>query len=175
MEGQPYSCGILLDALHFWEGSTNTFHTICGMLTPTLFDVSAITGLRPHGRSFNSEDTAPVPLEFKVDDSGKPTYNKFIDHHAKTSGPITKEEHVAFLTFWLSRYIFCSRSMQVAKQFSFLVTQLHRGVRIALGPLLLSNLYTCLTDISTQMTAFDPNNPKKKNILAYGPFWLLQQ
>lgn len=128
-----------------------------------------------------------MPLEFKVGDSEKPTYNNFIDQHAKTSGPITEEEHVAFLTFWLSRYVLCSRSMQVAKQrwmlnllcsrsmdVEPLVPQIHKGVRIALGPLLLSHMHSCLTDVSTQMTEFDPNNPKKKRILAYGPFWLLQ-
>lgn len=32
---QPYSCGMLLAAIHFWEGSTNTFHTKCGMITVT--------------------------------------------------------------------------------------------------------------------------------------------
>lgn len=106
--GQPYSCGMILSAFHLWEGSTNTFHTRCGMITPTLFDVSAITGLKPSGRSFDFTEVEPLLLEFKVGESGKPTYNNFIDHHARTSGPVTDEEHVAFLTFWLSRYIFCS-------------------------------------------------------------------
>lgn len=171
---QPYSYGMLLDPLHFWEGSTNTFHTRCGMITPTLFGVSAITGLKPTGRLFDYAEDEPLPLEFKFGDSGKPTYNNFIHHHARTSGPVTEEEHVAFLNLWLSCYVFCSRSMQVAKQFSYLATQLHQGTRIALAPLLLANLYECLTDISTHMSSFDPKNPKKKNVLAYGPLWLLQ-
>lgn len=31
---------MLLSSLYFWEGSTNTFHLPCGMLTPTLFPVA---------------------------------------------------------------------------------------------------------------------------------------
>lgn len=40
---------MLLASIFFWEGSTNMFHLPCGMLTPTLFDVVAITRLSPLG------------------------------------------------------------------------------------------------------------------------------
>lgn len=33
-QGQPYSRSMLLAALHFWEGSTNTFHTRCELQVP---------------------------------------------------------------------------------------------------------------------------------------------
>jgi hypothetical protein len=46
-EGPKYNAEMLIAALHFWENSTNTFHFKAGMMTPTLFDVAAITGLRP--------------------------------------------------------------------------------------------------------------------------------
>lgn len=39
--------------LYFWEGTTNTFQFPCGMITPTLFDVEAIIGLRPTGGVFD--------------------------------------------------------------------------------------------------------------------------
>lgn len=43
--GYAYSQNMLCDALHFWEGLTNTFQLSCGMITPTLFDVAVITSL----------------------------------------------------------------------------------------------------------------------------------
>lgn len=76
------------------------------MITPTLLDVAMITGLKPHGRLGDLSVVEDIPIEFKVGDSGKPTYNNFIDYHAKTSGPVSDEEHVAFLTLWLSHYVF---------------------------------------------------------------------
>lgn len=44
---------MLLPSLYFWEGLTNTFHLPRGMLKPTLFDVVAITGLLPLGKTFD--------------------------------------------------------------------------------------------------------------------------
>ena len=113
--GPPYSCGMLLAATQFWEGSTNTFHTKCGMITPTLLDIAAITGLKPTARVFNHRDANPISLKFDIGDSGKPTYNNFIDYHAKTLGLVTPGEHVVFLALWLSCFVFCSMSMQIAK------------------------------------------------------------
>lgn len=47
-----YCPNFLVSCLYFWEGSTNSFHFPCGMLTPTLFDITTITGLRPTNNSF---------------------------------------------------------------------------------------------------------------------------
>lgn len=47
--GPPQSCGMLLAALQFWDSSTNSFHTKCGMITATLLDIASITSLKPTG------------------------------------------------------------------------------------------------------------------------------
>lgn len=47
--GPKYNPTMLLASIFFWEGSTNTFQFACGILTPTLFDVVAITRLNPLG------------------------------------------------------------------------------------------------------------------------------
>ncbi|XP_050897203.1 uncharacterized protein LOC127104024 [Lathyrus oleraceus] len=172
--GPPQSCGMLLASLQLWESSTNSFHTKCGMITPTFLDIAAITGLKPTGKVFDCEAVAPVSLRFDVGDSRKPTYNNFIDHHATSSGPMTTEEHVAFLTLWLSRFVFCSRSMQIAKHFALLATQLHQERDISLGQLILASLYDSLTKVVCQIKLLDPENSKKKNVLAHGPFWFLR-
>lgn len=156
--GPPQSCDMLLAALKFWESSTNSFHTKCGMITPTLLDIAAITCLKPTGEVFDWEAVTPVSLKFDVGDSRKPTYNNFIDYHATSSGPVTTEEHVAFLTLWLSRFVFCSRSMQIAKHFALLETQLHQERDITLGQLILVSLYESLSEVVCQIKLFDLEN-----------------
>jgi hypothetical protein len=61
-----YQPDMLMAAFHFFEKSTNTFQFRCGMLTPTLFDVAAITGLSPLGKSYNPADSNnTVQLKYK--------------------------------------------------------------------------------------------------------------
>jgi hypothetical protein len=140
------------------------------MITPTLLDIASITSLKPTGEVFDCETIAPISLRFDVGDSRKPTYNNFIDHHATSSGPVTDEEHVAFLTLWLSRFVFCSKSMQIAKHFALLATQLHQERDIALGQLILASPYESLSEVVFQIRLFDPENSRKKNVLVHGPF-----
>jgi acetyl-CoA carboxylase carboxyltransferase component len=59
---------MLIDALHFFESSINTFHFECGMMTPTLFDVAAITGLSPVGDAY---DPAKTTQSIEFDDKEK--------------------------------------------------------------------------------------------------------
>jgi hypothetical protein len=61
--GPKYHQEMLIAALHFFESSTNTFHFECGMMTPTLFDVSALTGLSPLGETYDPAKTG-VAIEF---------------------------------------------------------------------------------------------------------------
>jgi hypothetical protein len=64
--GPKYKPELLIAALHFYEKSTNTFQFKCGMLTPTLLDVAAITGLRPNGDHFDPTKTGDkVELNYK--------------------------------------------------------------------------------------------------------------
>lgn len=144
------------------------------MITPTLLDIAAITSLKPIGEVFDCEAVEPISLRFDVRDSRKPTYNNFIDHHATSLGPVTIEEHVAFLTLWLSRFVFFSRSIQIAKHFALLETQLHQERDIALGQLILASLYESLSEFVCQIKLFDLENSKKKNVLVHDPFWFLQ-
>jgi hypothetical protein len=72
--GPKYKPELLLAALHFYEKSTNTFQFRCGMLTPTLLDVAAITGLRPTGDHFDPTKTGDkVELNYKEN-----TFSKYI-------------------------------------------------------------------------------------------------
>jgi hypothetical protein len=158
---------MLVAALHFFESSTNTFHFECGMMTPTLFDVTAMTGLSPLGETY---DPARASTTFEFSPKEK-TFQKYIqENHAVDEEEVSDVEHVAFLTLWLSHYIFCSKSLQVAKQFIPMAIQLHEGRQFGLGRLILGCLFASMQLASENLKKTGDGS----TFLAAGPFWLLQ-
>jgi hypothetical protein len=105
---------MLLAPLHFWNSSTNSLHLKCGMFTPTLLDVAAITGLKPIGETFDpSKSKSGVTFDFV-----RATCGPYIkQEHKPHDKEVSEHEHIAFLTYWLSMYVFCTRSTQVAKHY----------------------------------------------------------
>lgn len=102
------------------------------MLTPTLFDVVAITGISPLGETFD-----PMLATRKMFDFDRPSLQNYLeDHFDKESDEVSDEEHITFLTLWLSYYLFCPSSLQIAKSYIALAIQLHEGKRISLGKLM---------------------------------------
>ncbi|AES69921.1 hypothetical protein MTR_3g040010 [Medicago truncatula] len=108
---------MLLVALHFLDTSTNNLHLKCGMLTPTLLDVADSCEL-------------DITFDFKRGTFG----NYIIDHYNTDTEEVSNEKHIAFLTFRLSMYVFCSRSIQVAKHYKTLAYQLHEGKQVCVTP-----------------------------------------
>jgi hypothetical protein len=165
--GPKYHTEMLVAALHFYENSTNTFHFECGMMTPTLFDVAAITGLRPIGETYDPTQTGNN-ISFTPRES---TFQKYItENRGVTDSEVSDIEHVAFLTLWLSHYIFCSSSLQVAKKFIPMAIQIHEGQQFGLGKLILASLYESIGTSCDSLKKVDDGS----TFLAAGPFWLLQ-
>src|SRR3954465_4012735 len=165
--GLEYNQPMLVAAVHFWDASHNTFHLPCGMITPTLFDVAAITGLRPTRETFdpNFMDTDTIHFNEAI-----VTYTAFIQrYHVQTTTEVTDEEHIAFLALWLSRCVFYSRSIQVAKRYLCMANQINAGKRLNLSQLILGFLCENLSE-ATNLT----KNYKSGSLLYTGPFWLLQ-
>ena len=98
---------MLLASMYFWEGSTNTFQLPCGMLTPTFFDVAAITGLSPLCKTF--DPTLPTENNFTFNHVSFQNYIE--DHYDQDSIEVSEEEYIAFLTLWLSYYVFYPGSL----------------------------------------------------------------
>ncbi|MCI08881.1 hypothetical protein A2U01_0029963 [Trifolium medium] len=157
---------MIIGALHFFETSTNTFHFECGMMTPTLFDVAAITGLPPTGATYD-RFKATNNIESVLKDK---TYSKYIIGHQEDSEEVSDKEHVAILALWLSQYVFCTKSLQVAKKFVPMAIQIHEGQQFVFGRLILGCLYESMrsTCENIKMTRY------RSTFLGYGPFWLLQ-
>ncbi|KAK2442745.1 serine/threonine-protein phosphatase 7 long form protein [Trifolium repens] len=166
-EGPKYNAEMLKAALHFWENSTNTFHLKAGMMTPTLFDVAAITGLRPTGPTFDPKyTTVNHQFDFKV-----LSFSGFLKtFHDLSSDDVSHEEHIAFLTYWLSHFILCTSSLQVVKRLVPLAIMLHQGLDVALGRLILASLYDSLGQASDMLKKTD----KGSHLAFSGPIWLLQ-
>src|ERR1044072_2561705 len=108
------------------------------MVTPTLFDIEVITSLRPTGSLF--DPSQKKDSEFSFANAGLDAYIK--DHEGE--GDISHEEHIAFLICWLSLFSFCLGSLQVAKKFTALATNLHEKENISLRKLLLASFYESL-------------------------------
>lgn len=122
--GPRYNVNMLICAFYFWEALTNTFQLPCGMITLTLFNVVAITSLRPIGKTFESSLKKNIKPNFSFE---HPSFNAYIKDHHDQIEEVYDYEHISFLTLWLSHFIFYSSSLQVAKKFVPLATQLYVG------------------------------------------------
>jgi len=106
------------------------------MFTPTLVDVAAITGLKPTGKIFDPDNCeSDITFYFKRTTFG----NYIIDHYNTETEEVSDEEHIAFLTLWLSMYVLFTRSIQVAKHYRTLAYQLHEGKHMSYEAWILQN------------------------------------
>lgn len=166
--GPAYCPNMLLASLYFWDRPHQTFHFRCGMMTPTLFDLAAIVGLKPIGEEFD-------PLFLNEDSIGfdvsRAAYNTHIRHyHDTTTTEVFDIEHITFMALWLCRYVFFSRSIQVARMYITISNQLHVGRKLCLSEMILGHLYESLGESVTLLKTLGDRG----NLLLSGPFWLLQ-
>ncbi|XP_020080654.1 uncharacterized protein LOC109704314 [Ananas comosus] len=134
---------LLAAALCFWSPASNVFLFKRGPFTPTLFDVAAITGLRPHGVSISMSYNPDGVSEFEDRlDLNDLAYSKFIRKFAgEFPAPVTKNEHTSFLLYWLCHNLFCTRSQKINRDFVPIAVGLSNGDRLALGPYFLAFVY----------------------------------
>ncbi|KAI5399859.1 hypothetical protein KIW84_064977 [Lathyrus oleraceus] len=81
-----------------------------------------------------------------------PAYNSFIEDHRQATRDVFAHEQITFLTYSLSKYSFCARSIQVAKKYVPFATQLYKGKRICMSQLILLGLYESLALDVADMT-----------------------
>jgi len=166
-QGPKYHNEMITDALHFWNPSNISLHLKCGMLTPTLLDVAGLTGLKPTGQSFNPDShDSEISFDFTRLANG----NFIKDQRVTTSAEVSDKEHIAFIIYWLSMYIFCSRSIQVPKGFKILAIQMHEGRDICLSKLTLGSLYENLNQAVTSIKEYQSGS----SLIIRGPIWLFQ-
>lgn len=137
-------------------------------MTPTLFDITAITELKLIGETYDPSLMAEDTIFFDTTKAAFTTYITY--YHDKNSVEVCDQEHITFLTLWLSRCVICSKSLQVAKKFLTMANQLHAGDNRCLSEMILVNIYESLGEGVTTLKNIQP----KGNLLLSGPFWLLQ-
>lgn len=155
---------MLVSSLYLWDITHNNFHFPCGMMTPTLFDIATIIGLKAIGETYDPNLMADDTIFF---DTTKATFTTYITYyHDKSFIEVSDQEHIAFLALWLSRCIFCSKSLQVANKFLTMANQLHVGHNLHLSKMILASLYESLGECITTLKNIQP----KGNMLLSGPF-----
>ncbi|KAI5393548.1 hypothetical protein KIW84_060608 [Lathyrus oleraceus] len=137
------------------------------MVKHTLFDVTTITSLRPIGDIFNPNERDDNTINFNTN---RASFGKYIeDHHDTGTDEVSDEEDITFLALWLSRCIFCYKSLKVAKRYLTLAKQLHERQDICLSQLILGYLYESLGLVTKTLKKLLP----KDNLLLVGPYWML--
>lgn len=62
--GPGYFQTMLVSSLYFWDSTHHAFHLPCGMMTPTLFDIAAITRLKPTGKTYDLDFLSKDTINF---------------------------------------------------------------------------------------------------------------
>ncbi|XP_022717679.1 uncharacterized protein LOC111276135 [Durio zibethinus] len=167
---------LLLGLVEFWCPETNTFVFPWGEATVTLEDVMVLGGFSTLGESVRrplegklvkiEEEMNKKRLILSRDKSKKASHSCWIKHFMEEQSEF---EHVAFLSLWLSRYVFPSLPEKiVAKQVLPVAIHLSSKTRIALAPAVLASLYKSLTLLQNQAMS------SPEEITASGPLKLLQ-
>ncbi|QHO38073.1 uncharacterized protein DS421_4g117190 [Arachis hypogaea] len=131
-------------ALYFWDETSHTFYTPYGMITPTLLDVAAITGIPPSREKILTISKSITGVKYAIDISFT-TYQSFIlNNRGQDEAPISNNEHIAFLLYWLSGVVFCAQSIQVEVTYLSLAIMLGEGRKLCLAKLFLTRVYLTL-------------------------------
>ncbi|XVE80357.1 hypothetical protein DITRI_Ditri14bG0133200 [Diplodiscus trichospermus] len=167
---------LLLGLVEFWCPETSSFVFPWGEATVTLEDVMILGGFSTLG------DSVRRPLEGKLakleeemnmkrlilsrNNSRKTDHSCWLKHFMEED---KEYEHVAFLSLWLSRYVFPSLPEKVvSKQVFPVAIHLSSETRIALAPEVLASLYKNLTLLKNQAMS------SSEEMTASGPLKLLQ-
>ena len=155
---------MLRATFYFWNRTTNTFQIPHGMISPTLFKVAAITGLRPLVKSL----CQTCRQQTNIGSTCQTTYSMYIKNNmGMLSSNVSNHEHVAFLFYWFNAIAFCSKSVKAQTTLLPLVAFLHEGRKLCLSKMLLARLYEEPVLLSSKWK-------KLKITMLAAPFWLLQ-
>lgn len=167
------------EVLSYWNCETNTFVFPSFEATMTLEDMMILGGFSPLGLCVREVENLSGELEeinlrlvrahkfFNKTKAKKASYYAWMNHFMECNDVMI--EHIAFLSLWLSRYVFPRAPGDVIQRELFpLAILLGQGERFALGPAVLASLYR---DMS-----FLISNGKNDNIpiFLWAPFGLLQ-
>lgn len=156
----------IIAATCFWNTSSNTFDFKFGQMGITLLDVLTIIGLPidPEPYSHGDYDRASELLQFLPSPDRSPhneSYSAWCAHFSKLEN---EGSGIAFLEFWLCKFLFCTQANKITGSWTMLAAALFNGHRTGLGQSVLASLYRSLYHLSLK--------PFKYKLLG-GPLWML--
>lgn len=171
--------------LLYWCPDTNTFAFPWSEVTLTLEDVMVLGGFPVDGEPVrtknplsgeNGEMLTKMIAErkgFNKLSSKKASHYEWIKHYMEV-GRADELEHVAFLSLWLSRFVFPTHPGKTVSELMFpIAIRLSQGTRIALGPAVLASIYRDLR-ILRNYTGRMGGEEALSNFTVWAPFQLLQ-
>lgn len=169
-----------------WCPETNTFVFLWAEATVTLEDMMICGGYSVLGCPvFTPPETLLCPLEASTMKETEAKLNEARSALLRSKGKKACQhewmrrfmeqesdlEHEAFLSLWLSRFVFPGPSRtSILKQLFPLAIRLARGTRIALAPAVLATLYRDLTLLKGKMVAL---NESEGELILWAPFQLV--
>ncbi|PRQ35142.1 putative aminotransferase-like, plant mobile domain-containing protein [Rosa chinensis] len=155
---------LLAAFLCFWNTATNTYDFRFGQMSITLLDILAITGLpidgEPylHGQFDSVNFTSTMTQHGRSAHSG--SYPRWLAYYSREHNATGG---IAFLEYWLCKFIFCTSSCKPTGTWTLLATALYNGCNVGLGQPVLGALYRMLYQAT--MHPFETSMS--------GPFWVL--
>nr|CAE76020.1 B1292H11.6 [Oryza sativa Japonica Group] len=151
-------------ATYFWSNVINAFLFNQGPMTPTLIDITMITGLDVTSSANPMSLNTNNQFDFKTKSIGG--WSGYVAAYMG-KGSVTPKEHVAFLLMWLEKFLFCGSSCGPTTNWQFVAEALKSKKQFPLGKILLGYLYQMLNNASAKIAVGSV-------VGAGGPWWLLQ-
>nr|XP_010923926.1 uncharacterized protein LOC105046877 [Elaeis guineensis] len=172
---------LVLGMAAYWCEETSSFLFPWGEATITLEDVMVLGGFPVVGEPVRgSLDGELAEMEQKLAAEHKkfykytckkPEQSAWMRHFVEGDGD--EFEHVAFLSLWLSRYVFPAHPEKTVSLHMFpIAVRLARGARIALGPAVLASLYRDLQAVKDCLVS--KCEQEVPSLVVWAPFDILQ-
>src|SRR5512141_1102759 len=94
-------------ATYFWSNTINAFLFNQGHITPTLIDITMITGLDVTSSANPMSLNTKNQYDFRTKSIGG--WSSYVAAYMGQES-VTPREHVPFLLMWLEKFIFCGSS-----------------------------------------------------------------
>ncbi|CAJ1964222.1 unnamed protein product [Sphenostylis stenocarpa] len=171
---------LILELAYRWCSKTNTFVFPWGEATITLEDMKVCWGYSVMGLPFSSplvsdeekeveQGLIKVYREFFKSKAKRANHNPWMRYFMSNESQL---EHEAFLSLWLSRFVFPGRSCQTILKSVFpIAIHLARGTKLALAPALLAIIYRDLSLLNNKIRIV---TTLELEVILWAPFQLVQ-
>nr|ABB47428.2 hypothetical protein LOC_Os10g24200 [Oryza sativa Japonica Group] len=134
---------LIAAATYFWSNTINAFLFNQGPMTPTLIDITMITGLDVTSSANPMSLNTKNQYDFRTKSIGG--WSSYVAAYMG-QGSVTPREHVAFLLMWLEKFLFCGSSCGPITNWQFVAEALESKRQFPLGKILLGYLYQMLNN-----------------------------